>query len=314
MATTERPLLKPWYRLSVESGRSVLRYAGSVLEFEGAAAERLVPHLLPLLDGTRTVDGVVAELGEPVRPAVEHALALLRGHDLLTERAPDCSVEGARRSAELLSATDAAGRTVAELHGRLATVDVHVLGNGPAAEPIGRLLQASGAGSVASLDWDARPSVEGLVVAVPASTELPHLEQWNRHALLAHTSWLQVLPFDGRLAAVGPVFVPGQTACHECFRLRRDSTIAPTPDRTIGSHVGSPALDAVLAGLAAHVVLRRLAGEDTAESGVLLAVELVPELRCTRHFVYRVPRCPACSPAMQRAAAAPWNGAHVVAA
>ena len=31
----ERPLLKPWYRLSVESGRSVLRYAGSVLDFEG---------------------------------------------------------------------------------------------------------------------------------------------------------------------------------------------------------------------------------------------------------------------------------------
>jgi bacteriocin biosynthesis cyclodehydratase domain-containing protein len=312
--TVERPLLKPWYRLSVESGRSVLRYAGSVLEFEGKAAERLVPHLLPLLDGTRTVDGVVAELGEPARPAIEHALALLRAHDLLTERAPDGSGEGARRCAELLAATDEAGRTVAELHRGLAAVDVHVLGSGPAAEPIGRLLQASAAGSVASLDWDGRPPAEGFVVAVPASAELPLLEQWNRRALLAHTAWLQVLPFDGRLAAVGPVFVPGQTACHECFRLRRDSTIAPIPDRTTGSHVGSPALDAVLAGLAAQVVLRRLAAGDTSESGVLLAVELVPELRCTRHFVYRVPRCPACSPAMQRAAAAPWNGAHDVAA
>jgi bacteriocin biosynthesis cyclodehydratase domain-containing protein len=302
----ERPLLKPWYRLSVEGGRSILRYAGSVLEFEGRAAELLVPHLLPLLDGTRTVDGVVDELGEPVRPAVEHALALLRAHDLLTERAPD-GAEGARRCAELLAATDPAGRTVAELHGRLAAVDVHVVGNGPSAEPIGRLLQASGAGSVASLDWDGRPPAGGFVVAVPASAELPLLERWNRRALLAHTAWLQVLPFDGRLAAVGPVFVPGQTACHECFRLRRDSTIAPIPDRTAGSHVGSPALDGVLAGLAAHVVLRRLAAGDTAESGVLLAVELVPELRCTRHFVYRVPRCPACSPAMQRAAAAPWS-------
>jgi bacteriocin biosynthesis cyclodehydratase domain-containing protein len=303
----ERPLLKPWYRLSVESGRSVLRYAGSILEFEGAAAERLVPHLLPLLDGTRTVEGVVAELGEPVRPAVEHALALLRAHDLLTESAPVGSGEGARRCAELLAATDAAGRTVAELHARLATVEVHVLGNGPAAEPIGRLVQASGAGCVTNLDWDSRPPADGLVVAVPASVELPLLEQWNRRALIAHTAWLQVLPFDGRLAAVGPVFVPGQTACHECFRLRRDSTIAPIPDRTTGSHVGSPTLDAVLAGLAAQVVLQRLAGDNTAESGVLLAVELVPELRCTRHFVYRVPRCPACSPAMQRAAAAPWS-------
>jgi bacteriocin biosynthesis cyclodehydratase domain-containing protein len=304
---TERPLLKPWYRLSVESGRSILRYAGSVLEFEGAAAERLVPHLLPLLDGTRTVDGVVAELGEPVRPAVEHALALLRAHDLLTERAPVDSGEGARRCAELFAATDAAGRTVAELHARLATVEVHVLGNGPAAEPIGRLLQASGAGCVTGLGWNGRPPAEGLVVAAPTSDELPLLEQWNRRALVARTPWLQVLPFDGRLAAVGPVFVPGETACHECFRLRRDSTIAPIRDRTTGSHVGSPALDATLAGLAAQVALRRLAAGDTAEAGVLIAVELVPELRCTRHFVYRVPRCPACSPAMRRAAAAPWS-------
>ena len=307
METLERPLLKPWYRLSVEGGRSILRYAGSVLEFEGAAAELLVPHLLPLLDGTRTLDDVVTELGEAARPAVEHALALLRAHDLLTERAPDGSGEGARRCAELLGATDAAGRTVAELHARLATVEVHVLGNGPAAEPIGRLLQASGAQSVTSLGWNGRPPAEGLVVAAPASDELPLLEQWNRRALVARTPWLQVLPFDGRLAAVGPVFVPGETACHECFRFRRDSTIAPIRDRTTGSHVGSPALDAVLAGLAAHVALRRLAGEDTAEAGVLIAVELVPELRCTRHFVYRVPRCPACSPAMRRAAAAPWS-------
>jgi bacteriocin biosynthesis cyclodehydratase domain-containing protein len=303
----ERPLLKPWYRLSVEGGRSVLRYAGSVLEFEGAAAELLVPHLLPLLDGTRTLDDVVAELGEPARPAVEHALALLHAHDLVTERAPEGRGEGARRCAELLAATDAAGRTVAEVHARLATVEVHVLGNGPAAEPIGRLLQASGAACVASHGWNGRPPTGGLVVAAPASDELPLLEQWNRRALAGRIPWLQVLPFDGRLAAVGPVIVPGETACHECFRLRRDSTIAPIRDRTTGSHLGSPALDAVLAGLAAQVALRRLAGEDTAEAGVLIAVELVPELRCTRHFVYRVPRCPACSPAMRRAASAPWS-------
>lgn len=307
METLERPLLKPWYRLSVEGGRSVLRYAGSVLEFEGAAAELLVPHLLPLLDGTRSLDDVVAELGEPARPAVEHALALLHAHDLVTERVPDGSGEGARRCAELLAATDAAGRTVAELHARLATVEVHVLGNGPAAEPIGRLLQASGAACVTSVGWNGRPPADGLVVAAPASDELLLLEQWNRRALVARTPWLQVLPFDGRLAAVGPVFVPGETACHECFRLRRDSTIAPIRDRTAGSHVGSPALDAVLAGLAVHVALRRMAAADTAEAGVLIAVELVPELRCTRHFVYRVPRCPECSPAMRRAASAPWS-------
>lgn len=299
----ERPLLKPWYRLSLEGGRSTLRYAGSVLEFEGAAAERLLPHLLPLLDGSRTVDDVVAELGEPARPAVEHALSLLRAHDLLTEQAPPGAAVGSRRCAELLAATDRAGRTVAELHARLARVDVRVLGSGPAAEPVGRLLQASGCAAVESLAWD-EPAPDGFVVAVPGAAEMPLLEEWNRRA---RAPWLQLLPFDGRLAAVGPVVVPGQTACHECYLRRRDSTIAPIPDRTTGAYAGAPALDALLAGLAAHVALRWLAAGDVADAGVLLAVELDPELRCTRHFVHRVPRCPACSPSARRAAASPWS-------
>jgi len=302
MAPTERPLLKPWYRLSVESGRSVLRYAGSVLEFEGAAAERLLPHLLPLLDGTRSVDDVVAELGEAVRPAVEHALSLLRAHDLLTEGAPG---PGDRdRCAGLLAAT--LGVSVAEAQLRLPRVDVRILGSGPAAGPLGRLLQMSGVRSVESMGWEDEPP-GGFVVAVPDSAEVPLLPGWNARAVASGTQWMQVLPFDGRLAAVGPVFVPGETACHECFRLRRDSTIAAMPDRARGAYLGSPAIDAALAGLAAHVVVGRLAGGETGDAGTLLALELVPELRCTRHFVYRVPRCPACSPAAQRASLAPWS-------
>ena len=301
----ERPLLKPWYRLSLEDGGAVLRYAGSVLEFEGAAAKRLLPHLLPLLDGTRTVDEVVEELGDAVRPAIEHALSLLRAHDLITAGAPPDAAAGGRRTADLLAAVDAAGRTPEELHARLVAVEVRVLGTGPPSELVARVLQASNVLAVDQLGWDDDAPADGLVVAVPASEELPELAAWNRRAL---GPWLQVLPFDGRLAAIGPVIVPGQTACHECFLLRRDSTIAPWPDRTQGGHPGSPALDAVVAGLAAHVALRWLAAGELADAGVLLAVDPGPELRCTRHFVHRVPRCPVCSPSAQRAAASPWSG------
>jgi bacteriocin biosynthesis cyclodehydratase domain-containing protein len=310
----ERPLLKPWYRLSVDGGRSTLRYAGSVLEFEGKAAERLLPHLLPLLDGTRTVDDVVADVGEAARPAVEHALSILRANDLLTDAAPADATAGARRCAELLSATDRRGRTVAELHARLGEIDVYVLGDAPAGELAGRLLQASGAGGVWSSEWDERPPSAGLVIAAPRADELDLLGEWNRRALDAGTTWLQVLPFDGRMGAVGPVVVPGQTACHECFRLRRDSTIGPLPDRAHGHYLGAPPLDALQAGLAALTALRWLAAGDVTDAGVLLAVELAPEPRCTRHFVYRVPRCPACSPAARRSTVSPWSGARDVAA
>ena len=306
MTRVERPLLKPWYRLSVDGGRSTLRYAGSVLEFEGVAAERLLPSLLPLLDGTRTVDDVVGELGEAVRPAVEHALSLLRAHDLLTEAVPRGAAAGARRTAELLAAVDPAGRTCAELHAAVASAEARVLGTGPAAETLGRLLQASGVAGVGALGWDDPIPRGGLAIAAPAPGELELLEAWNTRALEADAAWLPVLPFDGRLAAVGPVVVPGQTACHECYRIRRDSTISPVADHARGAYPGAPALDLVLAGVAALVALRWLAG-STADAGVLVAVELAPELRCTRHFVYRVPRCPACSPSARRAAASPWS-------
>ncbi|MDE3024883.1 MAG: TOMM precursor leader peptide-binding protein [Acidobacteriota bacterium] len=288
----ERPLLKPWYRLSVESGRSVLRYAGSVLEFEGAAAERLLPHLLPLLDGTRSIDDVVAELGEPARPAVDHALSLLRAHDLLTE-----GVAGSRCS-ELLAATT--GRSVDEIERRLGGAEIHVLGSGPAAEETRRLLGPAG-----RLDWADDPPRSGFVVAAPSGAEVHLLSELNARFLAARTEWMQVLPFDGRFAGVGPVFVPGETACHECFLFRRDATIAAARDRARGRYPGSPAIDAVLAGLAAHTALRHVAiGGD---AGTLLAVELAPDLRCTRHFVYRVPRCSACSTTSRRAALAPWS-------
>ena|SRR5581483_8813263 len=182
MVTPERPLLKPWYRLSAEGGRSVLRYAGSVLEFEGAAAERLLPHLLPLLDGTRTVDDVAAELGETVRPAVEHALTLLRAHDLLTEPSPQ-GVDA--RCAELLAATT--GATVADVHARLRNEKACVVGTGRASEPLGRILQASGVPAVERRDWDDTPSGE-LVVAVPSNAEIPRLEEWNERALETGTT------------------------------------------------------------------------------------------------------------------------------
>jgi bacteriocin biosynthesis cyclodehydratase domain-containing protein len=228
-----------------------------------------------------------------VRPAVEHALSLLRGHDLLTE-----GVAGSSPSCELLAATT--GHTIVEMQRRLGRAEIHVLGSGPTAESICRLLESSN-----RPDWNEPPPRPGFVVAAPSGAEVHRLTDFNRIAIETRTEWMQVLPFDGRLAAVGPVFVPGETACHECFLFRRDATISPTRDRTRGTYLESPAINAVLAGLAVHAALRHVtAGGD---AGTLLAVELAPDVRCTRHFVYRVPRCAACSTTARRAALAPWS-------
>jgi bacteriocin biosynthesis cyclodehydratase domain-containing protein len=315
----DRPLLKPWYRVSLDANRAVLRYAGSVLEFEGGAATRLLPHLLPLLDGRRTVDEVVEQLGEPIRPAVERALDLLREHRLLTDGLPDEIPDGERRTLEGLAAIDPYGRSPGELRPRLAAARAVVVGDGATADEIERVLRASAVGSVVRGGWDALPSApETLSVVAPAPDDVPLVAEWNRAALAERRRWLQVLPFDGLLAAVGPLFVPGETSCHECYRLRRNANVtsirdAPGPPQQ-GRYPSAPAIDAAVAALAALTALRLLVLDDGRPAGVLLAVELASGPACSQHVVYRVPRCPACSRAVAQASPAPWTGVGDVAA
>jgi bacteriocin biosynthesis cyclodehydratase domain-containing protein len=316
--TVARPLLKPWYRLSLEGGSAVLRYGGSVLEFEGRAARQLLPHLLPLLDGTLTVDDVVARLGEPVRPAIERALDLLRERQLLTAPLPGTLGAEERQTLELLAATDVSGRPAAELLPRLAAAHALVVGTGPTAAELVRLLRASAVGTVTAHAWDEPPPAGAFAIVAPGACEVPLVREWNRLALEHDAPWLQVLPFDGLVAAVGPLFVPGETACHECYRLRRTANVSPLADPgsppAQGSFPTAPAVDGMLAALAALSALRTLVLDDGELAGVVLAVELTPGLACSRHMVYRVPRCPACSRAAAEAPPLPWHGAADVAA
>lgn len=311
-----RPLLKPWYRLTAGAERVTLRFGESLLELEGRAASTLLPELLPRLDGTRTVDEIVAALGAPVRPAIEHALALLAEHGLLTETPAHALHEAGRRSAELLAATDTRGSSPRELAARLGEACVAIVGGAPAAEEVARLLQLAGVAAVARAEWaEPLPAATELVLAAPRGDELRLLDAWNGRMLDATVPWLQLLPYDGVLAAVGPLFLPGETACHHCYRLRRAAHLPRGGDPLgPGHYPTAPALDAVQAGLAATVSLRRLTGAGGLDAGVLLALEAAPELALTRHVVYRVPRCPACSPGRERAVLSPWHEESAVAA
>jgi hypothetical protein len=101
-AVPPRPLLAPWYRLVGDGDRLLLEHGQSVVALEGAAVTSLLPHLLPLLDGTRAPDDLAARLGAPVRPAIDHALETLAAHDLLLD-GPDAPLTE-RRSAHAVAA------------------------------------------------------------------------------------------------------------------------------------------------------------------------------------------------------------------
>jgi bacteriocin biosynthesis cyclodehydratase domain-containing protein len=194
---------------------------------------------------------------------------------------------------------------------RLRAIEVHVWDDSGA---LCAALSASGLRCVplAGPDRIAHVDTTRGVVAVAAADQRPlhRLRAANAACLRHGVSWLPVGGYDGASVHVGPLMVPGQSACAECL-LRRlaanveysgvyhevaDAPSAPTP----------PALRDWSYSMAALILLRWVAGRDAALPGLLLT--LAPdELAMRQARVHRVPRCPGCAGPDFVLAPAPWD-------
>lgn len=303
-------MLAPWYRLVEDGDRLLLEHGRSVVVLEGRAVRALLPALLPLLDGTRTVDEVVASLGETARPAVELALGLLDGNGLLAEGPAPQS--GAPPSASALAALYGLAPSAAVERLRLASVAV--VGDSETAAAIARLLQAAGLGAVVRGGWEGSSEV-ALAVVAPSPGEAAEVLRWNRLALERSIRWLAVRPFDGLVATIGPLVIPGESACYECLLYRLAAHVEYGSDlmriESSPTAAGNLApLHAIVAGVAAQLTLGFVAGFDTRLPGALHVLELRPVLSLASHPVLRVPRCPACSSVEHLAPPLPWHEAE----
>ena len=309
-----RPYLRPWYRTTTDGERLLLEHGGRVVVLEGAALKRFVPALLPLLDGTRGLDEIVAQVGAPARPAVEQALALLAGRGLLTEGPPLRELpEPFAASAESLSATRHDGASPHAVRRRLQEARIAVAGSPRLAGTLVRELLRAGVGRVDHVDWKAvgLQRTHDVAVAAAGPDELAELGDWDRRRSNDGVAWLALPPFDGRLAPIGPLVVPGETACLACYRLRRAATSdcrdeLRTLERSPSAARGTTALESLVAGVAALALLRYLAGLDPTLPGSFYALDAGVPLSLSRHRVLRVPRCPACSDVDAQAAPLPW--------
>lgn len=314
-AMPARPCLKPWYRQAVAGDALALEYGHSTVVFEGRAVQQLLPALLPLLDGTRTTAQIVDKLGAVSEPAVTQALRLLAERRLLLDGAAIDEAEpaGARHTVEFIASI---GRqaTLAEVQETLVAADVVVIGSGAAAPHVVALLRESGVRRVEQAGWSAEPAGSGgpqrLVLVLPGADELAEVAGWNRSALESGTTWLQVLPYDGRFAAIGPLYVPRETCCYECYRTRRSAASGYAAefdaiDNAVLQAPSPPALDAVIAGVAVMLATRWIAQHDHYLPGMFYACEQ-GGTSLTQHRVYRVPRCLACSGLHDTAPPLPW--------
>jgi len=318
MNIPERPFIKPWYRLVKDGERLLLEHGQRVVVFQGKATGRLLPALLPLLDGERTLDDITEALGERIEPATRNALEVLANQGLLTEGPPlDELPHPARETAHALAATSRSGSSPAQIRTILEGTSLALAGSGVVAAETVRLLHRSGIGAIHRIalptDGDEPPPVD-LVVVAAGSSEVPLLEDWNRRALKTRAAWLQILPFDGRLATVGPLYLPDETCCYECFRLRRAANVDYGDEFFALERSGTrspcpPALVAALAGFAASTALRWLVHRDPLLPGAFYAFEQAAIPQLSFHRVLRVPRCPACSGLDGLAPPSPWHKA-----
>jgi bacteriocin biosynthesis cyclodehydratase domain-containing protein len=302
------PRLAPWYRLVEDGDRLLLEHGRSVVVLEGGAVRTLFPALLPLLDGSRTFEQIVARLGARTAPAVEQALDVLAEHGLLVEGPLPAS--GAPAAVAVAAAYGIAPAVAAE---RIGAAKVGVVGGSAVSDQVARLLHADGVGDVRRLAWDEHDV--DLAVVVPSPAEAPLVREWNLLALEQGTSWLLLRPFDGLVYALGPLILPQESCCYECLQLRLSAHVEYGVDLAlvegvpIAASAGS-GLEAAAAGLVAHLALCWLGGRDTRLPGVLHVLETSPAVSVGTHTVLRVPRCPACSDAERLASPLPWHEAE----
>jgi len=164
-------------------------------------------------------------------------------------------------------------------------------------------------GPVDALD----PESFDLLIATSDFGGLSLFSGWNEYCHFQKRNFLPVSV--QRLGGyVGPLTVPGETACFDCFRVRQAMHVAdPGSHRAVdqatleGKDVTGflPPMTAVLADVAAMEVVKFYAlGPPVWRFSSVIEVDLmVPAMTC--HRVLKLPLCPVCTPVAERPAFAP---------
>lgn len=203
-----------------DEGRwQIRRDFDEVTFLEGEACAELLPWLIPILDGTRSV----AQLREAAREhgsddGLIHVLECLDEHDALTTEPPHASLETIAPQPSAVMA-------------KLRATEIPVCGRSPLATCLIGSLRNMGFPTTPSHSAEETwagglPPVQGHVLRLPVVIETDWqpraIESFNAWAVANRQPWFLLGAWNQRVL-VGPLFIPGETACHTCFRKRLDS-------------------------------------------------------------------------------------------
>lgn len=301
-----RPLLPDfWSVYAVGENDVELRSLGRSVRLSGLGVGSLLPDLLPALDGEHTLDEICAEIAGCSAEVVERLVAqLAAGGMLVAGGRPGQSQASGSEFFESLQALACPG-DVGYLTSRLEGAAVCLWGDDRISRAIEwMLLDCRVATQRLPCDGDRPAATEAasdlvgcasLLVGCGASLRDVSLLRLNALSLATGTPWLPVIS-DAAELTLGPLIVPGRSACLVCLRVRAEA-LAPGPVRLIrvGSRPMLPAAVQVSAGVAVVEVLKALLGADMPTLEDKLIRIHLRTLAWTRADVLRLPRCPACA-------------------
>jgi bacteriocin biosynthesis cyclodehydratase domain-containing protein len=280
---------RPRFRSSVQP--IVSSDTGLFLLSEGTQAwmpDPIYAAVAPMLDGTHEVQAIFESLSStyPVEQ-VFAALDRLRTSGYLAE---DTAVEARPTMAFWEHVGVAPSLARSRLDATLvSTVSFGEVDVGPLTDLLAR--------------HGVRVAREGDVTVVVTDDYLrPQLAAWNTRSLISGKAWLLVKPV-GIETAIGPMFVPGQTACWECLaqRLRGHRKLEEFIARRNGTDAPVSAIPACIASTqhaalaeGATTITRWIAtgGQSTLLDRVVSTSVLT--LERTHHNLIRRPQCPSC--------------------
>ena len=354
-----RPKIKEYFDIfDTGNDRYQVRGAEYVSVLRGTAVRDIFKSLLPLLNGEYTTDELIEKLEGISRPEIVRALILKLGELGILEDASDkdhreLSPEQAqayRNQMMFFGIVNRDSQESNEARFQKALLDskLSIIGTGELASRVAAECARAGIGTVVGVNLtneaatlktggsgiiesrgvaiEDAGAIEETVAAAPPSLlalaldrpEPAFLDRVNKMALDLSVPMLHSR-INGTEGIVGPLVVPGKTACLKCHHLRMirnydfydeyveweqwiegEGKYKRSPAATIGPFTS------IVAGLAALEIIKRLSGFYEPELfGKFLKINALT-LEIIPHKVLRIPRCPSCGKLRDKAVFTPW--------
>ncbi|HEY7579905.1 MAG TPA: TOMM precursor leader peptide-binding protein [Acetobacteraceae bacterium] len=327
----------------IETGEGLLLKRGRVVvQVQGAQSAQIAQALLTIAaEGEATRTELTEPFPPPVRPAVEQLIDMLESRRLLSDAS---RAEPMDRPEEPLDVFYwHFDRQVEEVARSFARARITVLGVNCVSRRLVEALRQSGMLAVEVVDYpllanvrlfreEGQPATEhwpewlgdvrpyrdwlnatggretGCLVATSDFGGQHLLRTWNEHCLREGVQFLPVVLQD-LIGTVGPLVVPGESACLECLRARENAQMDDPETRRTAEYAAyqgqvvsafHPSMASILGDIAAmelvklhgHVMRSRLVGRLIE---VNLALPAITERR-----VLKLPRCAACGSVTHR--------------